>query len=354
STIYSQLNQYQVVMELAPQYQQTPQDLNRIFVSTSGGVASGASQSNFAAGTVSSISGLNAKASVAASVALDSATNRAINAVSGSANASSGAAVSTRAETMVPLSAFASFVQGTTPTAVNHDGGRLAATISFNLPAGVALGTAAAAITKTMSDLDVPLSITGAFAGTAAAFKSSQSSEPLLILAALASVYIVLGILYESTIHPLTIISTIPSAGLGATLFLLILNVPLTIIALIGIILLIGIVKKNAILMIDVALVLERAENLPPEEAIFRAAMLRFRPILMTSAAAILGAVPLAIALGQGASLRQPLGLTIIGGLMVSQILTLYSTPVVYLGLERLAGRLRGRRAGRAGKVLEV
>jgi multidrug efflux pump len=240
---------------------------------------------------------------------------------------------------------------------VNHDGGRAAATISFSLPQGVALGTAAAAIQNTMGQLDVPLTITGSFAGTAAAFQSSSSSEPLLILAALATVYIVLGILYESTIHPITIISTIPSAGLGATLILLVLNTPLTIIALIGIILLIGIVKKNAILMIDFALQLERGENLSPEEAIFRAASLRFRPILMTSFAAILGAVPLAIGLGQGASLRQPLGLTIIGGLAVSQALTLYTTPVVYLWLDRLGAKLRGgtdKAAPRAGSIVEA
>ncbi len=194
-----------------------------------------------------------------------------------------------------------------------------------------------------MSDLDVPVSIQGQFAGSAAAYQSSQSSEPLLILAALAAVYIVLGVLYESTIHPITIISTIPSAGVGALLLLLLLNTPLTIIALIGIILLIGIVKKNAILMIDFALQLERSEHLPPEEAIYKAAILRFRPILMTTCAAILGALPLAIALGQGASLRQPLGLTIIGGLIVSQVLTLYTTPVVYVFMDRLGTKLRGR-----------
>jgi multidrug efflux pump len=208
-----------------------------------------------------------------------------------------------------------------------------------------------------MSNLDVPLTITGSFAGTAQAFQSSLSTEPLLILAALVAVYIVLGILYESTVHPLTILSTIPSAGIGATLFLLVLNVPLTIIALIGVILLIGIVKKNAILMIDFALQLERGENLEPEEAIYRAAMLRFRPIMMTTFAAILGALPLAIGLGQGAALRQPLGLTIIGGLVVSQALTLYTTPVVYLGLDRLATRLRGRKDAappRSGSIVEA
>jgi multidrug efflux pump len=352
STIYNELNQYEVVMEYAQAYQQTPLDLRRIYVSTSGGTASGVSQTNAPAGTVTS----GSVAATESTVALDSATNAAVNAIAGK-GASSGTAVSTNVETMVPLSAFASITQATAPISVNHQSGRVAATISFNTPIGVALGTAAAAIQSTMSNLDVPLTITGGFAGTAAAFASSMSTEPLLILAALATVYIVLGILYESTIHPLTIISTIPSAGLGATLFLLILNVPLTIIALIGIILLIGIVKKNAILMVDFALQLERGENLDPADAIYRAAILRFRPIMMTTFAAILGALPLAIGFGQGASLRQPLGITIIGGLIASQALTLYTTPVVYLGLDRLATRLRGRRdsaAPRAGGIAEV
>ncbi|MDE1896553.1 MAG: efflux RND transporter permease subunit, partial [Rhodospirillales bacterium] len=334
STIYNELNQYEVVMEFAPRYQQTPADLSRIYVSTSGGNASGTGATQLTAGAVSSTT--TTASSQTTTVALDSATNAAINAISGSKNSSSGTAVSTNQETMVPLSAFATIATGTTPVSVNHQGGQIAATISFSLPAGIALSTAAAEIQKTMNNLDVPLTIKGSFAGTAAAFKSSQSAEPLIILAALAAVYIVLGILYESTIHPLTILSTIPSAGVGATLFLLILNTPLTIIALIGVILLIGIVKKNAILMIDFALALQRGEGLASEEAIFRAAILRFRPILMTTFAAILGALPLAIGIGQGASLRQPLGLTIIGGLLVSQALTLYTTPVLYLWLERL------------------
>jgi multidrug efflux pump len=357
STIYNELNQYEVVMELAPQYQQTPVDLSRIYVSTSGGTASGTAQTNAPAGTVLG-SAVSAN-SEEATVALDSATNQAINSIaaSGKSSASSGSAVSTVAENMVPLSAFASYQPGMAPISVNHDDGRVAATISFNLPEGVALGTAAAAITRTMSNLDVPLTITGSFAGTAAAFQSSLGTEPLLILAALAAVYIVLGILYESTVHPLTILSTIPSAGVGATLLLLILNVPLTIIALIGIILLIGIVKKNAILMIDFALQLERGQGIAPEDAIFQAAILRFRPIMMTTFAAMFGALPLAIGFGQGAALRQPLGLTIIGGLIVSQALTLYTTPVVYLGLDRLATRLRGRpdtAAPRAGSIVEA
>ncbi|HQT64630.1 MAG: nodulation protein [Acidocella sp. 20-57-95] len=337
STIYNPLNQYEVIMELAPQYLQTPDMLKQIYISTSGGAASGTSQTNFPAGTVSSASAVSNQASAVTTVALDSATNKAINSIasSGKSNASSGTALSTNPETMVPLAALATYQQGTTPVAVNHQGGQLAATISFSLPANVALGTAAAEIQKTMSNIDVPVSIQGSFAGTAAAFQSSLGAEPLLILAALAAVYIVLGVLYESTVHPLTIISTIPSAGIGALLILLIANMPLTIIALIGMILLIGIVKKNAILMIDFALQLERSEKYTSEQAIFKAAVLRFRPIMMTSFAAMFGALPLAIALGQGASLRQPLGITIIGGLLVSQVLTLYTTPVVYLFLDR-------------------
>jgi multidrug efflux pump len=344
STIYAALNQYEVIMELAPQYLQTPDALKQIYISTTGGTASGTSQTNFAAGTVGSSSASTA-ASNTATVAQDSATNAAVNSIaaSGKSSASSAPSVSTQKETMIPLAAVASYAPGTTPVSVNHQSGQLASTISFNLPGGESLGQADAEIAKTMSDLDVPLTIQGQFAGTAAAFQSSQSTEPLLILAALAAVYIVLGILYESAIHPITILSTIPSAGIGALLLLLALDTPLTIIALIGVILLIGIVKKNAILMIDFALQLERSEHLPPDEAIYKAAILRFRPILMTTFAAILGALPLAIALGQGASLRQPLGITIIGGLIVSQALTLYTTPVIYVFMDRLGTRLRGR-----------
>ena len=359
STIYRSLNQYHVVMELAPQYLQTPEMLKEIYISTSGGKASGTAQTNAPAGSVVASTHSTSVADLVTSVALDSATNQAINSIatSGRSSASSGSAVSIYREVMVPLSAVASYKPGKTPISVNHQGGLLAATISFSLPAGQALGEAAAEIQKTMSNLDVPLFIQGSFAGTAAAFKSSLESEPLLIIAALAAVYIVLGILYESMIHPITILSTIPSAGIGALLLLLVLNMPLTIIALIGVILLIGIVKKNAILMIDFALQLERGENLLPEEAIFKAAILRFRPIMMTTFAALLGALPLAIGLGQGASLRQPLGITIVGGLVVSQVLTLYTTPVVYLFLDRLGTRLRGRPSAappRAENILEA
>jgi multidrug efflux pump len=358
STIYAALNQYEVIMELAPQYLQTPDDLKQIYISTTGGTASGTSQTNFAAGTVKTGAGAGTAASGETAVAEDSATNAAVNSIaaSGGGSASSAPSVSTNKETMIPLAAVASYAPGTTPVTVNEQGTQVASTISFNLPASEALGAAADEIEKVMSNLDVPLTIQGSFAGTAAAFQSSLGTEPLLIAAALAAVYIVLGILYESTIHPITILSTIPSAGVGALLLLLLLNTPLSIIALIGIILLIGIVKKNAILMIDFALQLERGENLPPEEAIYEAAVLRFRPIMMTTFAATLGALPLAIGLGQGASLRQPLGITIIGGLIVSQALTLYTTPVVYLFLDRLGISMRGRdpAAPRTGSIVEA
>ncbi len=349
STIYNQFNQYYVVMELAPQYLEGPEALRQIYVSTSGGGASGTESTQMT--TVTTRSNSNSTASTAdalsTSVSTASAQNQATNSIAntGKGSASSGTAVSTSTETMVPLTAFASFRDGTTPISVSHQGGFVAVTISFNLPPGVALGQAANAINQTMNKLNVPISIHGSFAGTAQAFKQSLSAEPLIILAALVAVYIVLGILYENTIHPITILSTIPSAGIGATLALLLLGTPFSIIALIGLILLIGIVKKNAILMIDFALQLQRSQALSPKEAIHQAAVLRLRPILMTTAAAVLGALPLAIGFGQGAALRQPLGITIMGGLILSQILTLYTTPVVYLFLDSLGVRL-GRRPG--------
>jgi len=216
----------------------------------------------------------------------------------------------------------------------------VAATISFNLPPGGSLSKATEEIDQASRTLGLPASIHGSFAGAAQVYAQSMSSMPLLILAALAAVYIVLGILYENTIHPLTILSTLPSAGIGATLALLLFATPFSVIAMIGIILLIGIVKKNAIMMIDVALHLQREEGKEPREAIHEAALVRLRPIMMTTAAAVLGAVPLAIGIGQGASLRQPLGITVMGGLILSQVFTLYTTPVIYLYLDRLRARL--------------
>jgi multidrug efflux pump len=240
----------------------------------------------------------------------------------------------------VPVVALASSVNNHAAIQVNHQSGLIAATISFNLAPGGSLSAAQAAIDSAMRELNVPASVHHSFQGSAHVFAQSLAAIPLLLLAALVAVYIVLGILYENTIHPLTILSTLPSAGVGATLALLVFGVPFSMIALIGIILLIGIVKKNAIMMIDVAIHLERNEKREPAEAIHEAAVIRLRPIMMTTAAAVLGAVPLAIGIGQGASLRQPLGITVMGGLIVSQIFTLFTTPVIYLSLERLRLRL--------------
>jgi multidrug efflux pump len=257
---------------------------------------------------------------------------------------------------MVPLAAFAQYGPGNTPLAINHQGPFVATTFSFNLPEGVALGTAIAAIGRTMAQLHVPISVHGAFAGTAQVFQQSLKSEPWLIAAAIVAVYIVLGVLYESYIHPITILSTLPSAGVGAVVALLLFGTEFSLIALIGVILLIGIVKKNAIMMIDVALEAERTRKISAQEAIYYACLLRFRPIMMTTMAALLGALPLAITSGSGAEMRQPLGISIVGGLLFSQVLTLYTTPVVYMYLDRFRlwmKRMRpsGRRARASGSA---
>ncbi len=237
---------------------------------------------------------------------------------------------------MTPLSAFASWAPSTTPLAVNHQDQTVATTISFNLPPGRSLSDAQAVIAQAVDAIHMPNTVRGSFKGTAQIFQQSLSSEPVLIAAALVAVYIVLGILYESYVHPITVLSTLPSAGVGAVAALILFNAEFDIIALIGVILLIGIVKKNAILIIDFALAAERNEGLAPREAIYRACMLRFRPILMTTMAAILGALPLAIGFGEGSEIRRPLGIAIIGGLIASQLLTLLTTPVVYLYLDKL------------------
>jgi multidrug efflux pump len=281
---------------------------------------------------------------VAASVVRNLATNS-IGATGHSAS-STGTAVSTSQETMIPLSSVAGFAQGQTPLVVNHQGVLVANTISFNLAPGVSLSAAITTIEETMNRIGVPTTIRGSFQGAAKIFRESLSSEPFLVLAAFATIYISLGMLYESFIHPLTILSTLPSAGVGAVLALMLFHTQFDIIAMIGVILLIGIVKKNAIMMIDFALDAERVNGLAPAEAIYQACLLRFRPIMMTTMASLLGAVPLIVGMGEGSEFRRPLGITIIGGLVLSQILTLYTTPVVYLYLDRFRHWSRRKRRG--------
>ncbi len=260
----------------------------------------------------------------------------------GRGGGSTSAAVSTSVEKMVPLSAFVSMEPGTAPLSVNHQGVFVATTFSYNAADGVTVGQATDAINRTMAAIHVPISVHGDFAGTAQLLNNAAAQLPMLVLEAIVIIYIVLGILYESYIHPLTILSTLPSAGVGALLALLVFRIDLSLIAFIGVMLLIGVVKKNAIIMIDFAVQMQRSENLTPKEAIYRACVLRFRPIMMTTMGAILGALPLAIGVGEGYELRQPLGISIVGGLVVSQALTLYSTPVIYLYLDRFGGWCAG------------
>ena len=347
STIYVARNQYHVIMEVAPRYWQNPETLKDVYISTSGGTVGGSQATNAVVGTI--VSSKSAAASANAQAARNAATNS-IGAT-GKGAASTGAAVATSQETMIPLSAVAHYTTSATPLGVNHQGLLVANTISFNLPPNVSLSQATATIEATMNRIGVPATIKGTFQGAAKAFQDSLSNQPFLVLAALLTIYIVLGMLYESYVHPLTILSTLPSAGVGALLALMAFNTEFSIMALIGVILLIGIVKKNAIMMIDFALDAERSRGLSPLDAIREACLLRFRPIMMTTMAAMLGAVPLALGLGEGAELRQPLGIAIVGGLALSQMLTLYSTPVIYLYLDRfrLWSQRRRNAAPRAG-----
>jgi multidrug efflux pump len=357
TTIFSAINQYHVIMEIDPRYLQSPESLRSFYLSTSGGnTAAGSATSNATPGTVTGLaaSTLTTSSSTTASqsaAVLNAASNALAN--TGTSATSSGAPVSTTQETMVPLLALMKYQPRLAPISINHQGLFVATTISFNLPPSVALGDASDEIDRIMKELNVPAGIHGSLQGTAALLQKSLANEPLLVLAALIAVYIVLGVLYESYIHPITILSTLPSAGVGALLALLACNTEFSIIAMIGVILLIGIVKKNAIMMIDFAIDAERHQGLGAREAILQASVLRFRPIMMTTAAAIFGAIPLVISSGDGAEIRRPLGIAIVGGLVVSQILTLYTTPVLYLYFDRLGGLFRRRGSRPAGPIRE-
>ena len=340
STMYTQLNQYHIVLEAQPDFQKGPTKLQDIYLRSA--LASTALTSG-ASGTVTSTTASGNSAS-SASPSPSASPNTLVS--SGSANPS---AVSSLNGAAVPLSAFTRFEMKSSPLSVNHQGQFPVVTISFNLAPNASLGEATKAIDKAQAEIGMPLSVQSAFQGTAASFQASLANEPLLILAALITVYIVLGVLYESYIHPITILSTLPSAGVGAILALLICGQELSVVALIGIILLIGIVKKNGIMMIDFALEAERKEGKRAEEAIYEACLLRFRPIMMTTMAALLGGLPLALGTGIGSELRRPLGISMVGGLILSQVLTLYTTPVIYIFFDQLAQRFASRRAPDAG-----
>jgi multidrug efflux pump len=345
ANIYSELNQYKVIMGVAKEYAQSPVVLQDVYVPAkpvSGGTASSAASRASAGSGTAGASGNSAGtggAGTAAGAAASNGTPAAPANLTAARDPSSGSAISGSAKAMVPLSAIATFAERATPSSVNHQDGELATTVSFNLAPGANLADGQAAVRQAEADIGMPANVRGSFQGTARAAQESNQQQPLLIGAALVVIYIVLGILYESLVHPVTVLSTLPSAGVGAVLALLLFNMEFSIIALIGIFLLIGIVKKNAILIIDFALESERARGISATEAVREACLLRFRPILMTTLAAALGALPLAIGFGEGSELRRPLGIAIIGGLVASQLLTLLTTPVVYVLLDKMRRR---------------
>jgi len=340
STIFTQLNQYHVVLEVQPAFQQNPYDLRNLFIRTAAGSGGSATSGLVAGGSASTTNTISSAPAFSTSTAVSN-TNTASAAASNS-NLGGGAIASSSVFPtggQVPLGAFTHVQTQAVPITVNHQGQFPVITLSFNLAPNASLGDAVAAVNRVKDELNMPQSIQAAFQGTAQAFQASLANEWVLILAALVTVYIVLGVLYESYIHPITILSTLPSAGVGALLALNVTGADFSVISLIGIVLLIGIVKKNGIMMIDFALEAERKEGMQPVEAIYQACLLRFRPIMMTTMAALLGAVPLALGTGTGSELRRPLGITMIGGLLISQMLTLFTTPVIYLFFDRLARR---------------
>jgi len=342
STMYTQLNQYHIILETQPDFQSSPAKLQDIYV------RSAVAPSALTTASTDVVTATTASGGSATSTSSPRATT---NTAVSTGSAAPGA-VSSINGAAVPLSTFTHFEMKSGPLSVNHQGQFPVVTVSFNLAPGASLGAATKAIEKAQKDIGMPLSVQTAFQGTAASFQASLSNEPILILAALVTVYIVLGVLYESYIHPITILSTLPSAGVGAILALLICGSELSVVALIGIILLIGIVKKNGIMMIDFALEAERNHGKRPEDAIYEACLLRFRPIMMTTMAALLGGLPLALGTGIGSELRRPLGISMVGGLLLSQVLTLYTTPVIYIFFDRLAKRFSSHRASEGGAAV--
>ena len=351
STMYTQVNQYHVVLESEPQFQLDPNKLNHLYIQANASAsATGAGASSSFASSGSSSAGSNSLTSSALYTPAASTLAPPTNALSSSATtstsskgAASAGATSSAMSNAVPLSAFSHFETTTEPLSITHQGQFPAVTVSFNLAENAALGTAITDVDKVQKDMHMPPSLQADFQGTAASFRNSLSNEPILILAALVTVYIVLGVLYESFIHPITILSTLPSAGVGAFLALLLFHQDLSVVAIIGIVLLIGIVKKNGIMMVDFALDAERNHGKNSTDAIYEACLLRFRPIMMTTMAALLGGLPLALGSGFGSELRRPLGVAMVGGLLVSQALTLYTTPVIYIFFDNLAQRIARR-----------
>jgi multidrug efflux pump len=345
STLFTQLNQYHVILEAEPQFQLDPDKLNKLYIQanaaagTTGAAASSTGNGSTSAGsnavTTSPLYNPSANTLTPPPNALTPSTSTA----NSSKGATSAGATSSAIASAVPLGAFSHFETKTEQLSINHQGQFPAITVSFNLAPNGALGGAISSITKLQKDMHMPASLQADFQGTAASFRNSLSNMPLLILAALVTVYIVLGVLYESFIHPVTILSTLPSAGVGAFLALILFHQDLSVVAIIGLVLLIGIVKKNGIMMVDFALEAERHHGKNSTDAIYEACLLRFRPIMMTTMAALLGGLPLAFGTGFGSELRRPLGIAMVGGLLVSQVLTLYTTPVIYIFFDNLAQR---------------